>query len=185
MLRRTLHSNFKIQVLSRDAHSLLSVPSSLQSGATNVSRARAARGRSLIKLLKDFRRRPRRGPALRFVDSGRTSGSTSYRLSHLHSLILSGVPIYSASRRSRFFPRSLPVAALGKLHSLHSLHLARRADSETRETRGARIAFREIESRSESAGGLSSNTADTSRDDGSHFGFLFRDAAPECLCVRL
>jgi len=29
------------------------------------------RGRSLIKLLKDFRRRPKRGPALRFVDSGR------------------------------------------------------------------------------------------------------------------
>lgn len=30
---------------------------------------RSARGRSLIKLLKDFRRRPRRRPALRFVDS--------------------------------------------------------------------------------------------------------------------
>lgn len=55
---------------------------------------------------------------------------------------------------------------------------------ELRELGGTRIAFREIESRFESAGSLSSNTSDTSCNE-SHFGFLFHVAAPECLCVRL
>lgn len=59
---------------------------------------------------------------------------------------------------------------------------ARQADS-ARVARlgGTRIAFREIESRFESAGSLSSNTSDTSCNE-SHFGFLFHVAAPECLC---
>lgn len=96
------------------AHSLLSVFRFLQSGTTNVSRARVARGRSLIKLLKDFRRRPKRGLALRFVDSGRTSGSTSRSISLPPSLLLPRRPSYSFCR---LFARHPTLRILLELHS--------------------------------------------------------------------
>lgn len=57
--RRTFHSKFKIHVLPRCAQSFICRQLSAIWNDQCFTSTRSARGRSLIKLLKDFRRRPR------------------------------------------------------------------------------------------------------------------------------
>lgn len=58
--RRTFHSNFKIHVLPRRAQPFICLRLSAIWNDQCFTSTRPARGRSLIKLLKDFRRWPRR-----------------------------------------------------------------------------------------------------------------------------
>jgi len=105
------------------------------------------RGRSLIKLLKDFRRRPKRGLALRFVDSERELFRFHRAFSVFASTILSFFPShpalsrYSIRERERERGTTFSVSSFPPRARLSLSLMARESQRD-----GARIAFREIES---------------------------------------